>query len=171
MWCRSWQPKVVTSFARKQPPPSSAFPWPRSASGGNRAKGRVQLACATRFFMILKVSSRCDQISQASFRRTIAGATRRRRDPAGGRVRPAALVAAPKLIAIGKSIQANFRLFRVINEARDVPGQWLRRHPPRYMPQVSPERYRSRIGLDPANVTGPGCVRNASWPAWPLGAF
>lgn len=77
MWCRSWQPKVVTSFARKQPQRSLAFPWRRSASGGKRAKGRVQLACATRFSMISKVSSRCDQISQASFRLIIAGVIRR----------------------------------------------------------------------------------------------
>jgi hypothetical protein len=37
--------------------------------------------------MISKVSSRCDQISQASFRRIIAGATRRDLEPpwqAGG---------------------------------------------------------------------------------------
>jgi hypothetical protein len=169
MWCRSWQPKVVTSFARKQPPPSSVFPWPRSASGGNRAKGRVQLACATRFFMILKVSSRCDQISQASFRRIIAGATRCGRDPACGRV--SALVAAPRLVVICKSIQANFRLFRVINEARDVPGLWSRRHPSDTCAKCLRNATVPGSGLIQRMSTAPGCVRNASWPAWPLRAF
>jgi hypothetical protein len=174
MWCRSWQPKVVTSFARKRPLRSSAFPWPHSANGGKQAKGLVRLACATRFFMISKVSSRCDQISQASFRRIIAGATSPSIDPTGSRVGPAASVVAPRFI--GWQIDSGEFPAAPCNIGAPVSGLWPPPRPaaPKTIPRAFVDSfrkaYRSQVRLDRVSPTR-GCVRNAPWPAWPLRAF